>query len=359
MDSDRLHDALTRAGLTAYQADAYLSLLEMGTAPVVDIAERSGVPASQAYDVVRRLEDRGFVETIERDRLHARAREPDEVLDELRGLGSLLSDAAGEIEDRWERPDQSSHRVSVVKRQETVVGRAEEAVAGATVSVEVATTAEQFEGLQPVLEDAADRGVVVRVAVYSPVDGLDVGDSEINEVREATAPGPFIAVVDRRTSFFSPNVHSEEPYGVLLDDEILSFILHWYFLTIAWTPYDQIYCADARKPEYVSIEEFVYETASTWYDGADVELTVIGHDTNTGDRVEVGGQLKQILVLDNTPPPRDPSYEMLGGQVTLVVDDGEELFTVGGWGAQAEDVEAEVIRVEDVRPAMSDSERPA
>lgn len=355
MDTDRLHEALSQAGLTDYQAEVYLSLLELGSAPVVEVAERTSVPASQVYDVVRTLEDRGFVETMERDRLHARAREPVDVLEKLRQTGELLERAADEIEERWERPDPSSHRVSVVKRQETVVESAEEAIAEAEVSVELAATAAQFAELRPTLEAATDRGVVVRVAVYDPPEEYDPEESGITEVRHARTPGPFLAIVDRRQAFFSPNVHSDEPYGVLLGDEILSFIFHWYYLTCVWAPYDPISTATDRRPEYISIEEFVNDVARLWHDGAVVSVTVLGHDTDTGEYCELSGELTHILTDGSEPPAPDPSYETLAGPLRLVVDDGGDLYTVGGWGALDEDVEAEVIRVESVSSASGEA----
>lgn len=47
------------------------------------------------------LEERGFVETIEQEKLHAEPREPIDVLSQLRKRGALLNDAADELEERW------------------------------------------------------------------------------------------------------------------------------------------------------------------------------------------------------------------------------------------------------------------
>jgi sugar-specific transcriptional regulator TrmB len=356
MDTERLRRALEQAGLSEYQAAVYLGVLEAGTAPVVDVADRAGVPTSQVYDVVRTLEDRGFVETIERDRLHARADEPGDVLAELRSTGELLADAADEIEKRWERPDPGDHRVSVVTRQGTGVDTAREAVADAEVSVELGASPEQFAALRPQLEAAAERGVVVHVSINGTVGGSALDQesfegSPITEVRESGSPGAFIAVVDRRQSFLSPNVHSDEEYGIQVGDDLLSFLFHWGFLTCGWVPADTVHVADDESVAYVSVEEFVRNTADLWRNGATVELSVRGRDTSTGQPVEIAGELAYIVTDGGTPPADTPTYDTLGGTVTVFVDTGDGVCAVGGWGAVGEDIEAEVVRVEGVSGA--------
>jgi sugar-specific transcriptional regulator TrmB len=350
METDQLHEALTRAGLTEYQAGVYLAVLDLGEGPVVDVAERTDVPASQVYEVVRSLEDKGFVETIDRDRLHARAVEPAAVMSELRQTGELLSTAADEIEERWERPTPEQHRVSVVKRKATVLDRARDAVADADVGAELAVTAEQFREIRPTLEAAADRGVVLHVAINGPLDGLDdeLDDSGITEVRHSETPGSLLVIVDRHQSFVSPNYHNDEEYGVLVDDQILSFMMHWTFLTCGWVPWETVHAAEDIGATYISVEECVHEVAGAWHDGAAIDVSVTGRDTDVGEPVTVAGELAYVLTGDE-PASRDPRYEHLGGNVTLVVATDGEFVTVGGWGSVYEDVEAQVVRVDGVR----------
>jgi sugar-specific transcriptional regulator TrmB len=355
MDTERLHEALTRAGLTEYQAQAYLALLEIGSGPVVDVAERTDIPGSQVYEVVRSLEDEGFVETIERDQLHARAREPVEIQTELRQTGDLLTDAADAIEDRWESPSPEQHRVSVVKRKATVLERTRDAIADAEVAAELAVTADQFRSIRPTLEAAADRGVVLHVAINGPLDGLDeeIADSGIREIRHSVTPGSLLAIVDRRLSSVSPNYHHDEEYGVLVDDQILSFMLHWTFLTTGWAPCETVHTAGDGET-FISIEGFVQRVADRWHDGAAVDVSITGRDTDSGERVDVEGDIAYISIEGGTPPPRNPRYEHLGGNVTLVVDTGDDYVTVGGWGAIYEDVEAQVVRINAIDDAAVD-----
>jgi len=351
METEQLHEALTRAGLTEYQASVYLAVLDLGEGPVVDVAERTDVPGSQVYEVVRSLEEKGFVETIDRDRLHAQAVEPAEVMAELKQTGELLSSAADEIEERWESPSPDQHRVSVVKRRQTVLDRARAAIENAEVSVELAAAADQFRELRPALEDAARRGVVIHASINGPLEGIDpdgFGDSAITEIRHSPPPGALTATVDRTQTFVSPNYHYDEEFGVLVDDQILSFMAHWTFLTTGWVPWEPFHAVDDVESTYISIQQCVHELAADWHDGAVIEATVVGSDTETGEDVELTGELTYILV-NESPPARNPRYEDLGGNVTLVIGSDGEFHTVGGWGAVFEDVEGQVVRVEDVR----------
>lgn len=48
----------------------------MGVAPAIEVGRESSVPVSQVYDVLRTLESKGYVETIERAKLYVRPRDP-------------------------------------------------------------------------------------------------------------------------------------------------------------------------------------------------------------------------------------------------------------------------------------------
>ncbi|MFC7079338.1 TrmB family transcriptional regulator [Halorussus caseinilyticus] len=88
MDRDVLTQALEYADLTAYQVDAYLTLLEMGVSPAIEIGREGSVPVSQVYDVLRSLESKGYAETIEREKLYVRPCEPDSLIEDLESRGN-------------------------------------------------------------------------------------------------------------------------------------------------------------------------------------------------------------------------------------------------------------------------------
>ncbi len=55
-------ETLRDFGLCKYEAKMYFSLLTIGEAKVIKITRKASVPQSKAYDVLDRLEEKGFVE---------------------------------------------------------------------------------------------------------------------------------------------------------------------------------------------------------------------------------------------------------------------------------------------------------
>ncbi|MCS7132516.1 MAG: hypothetical protein N3F65_01670 [Nitrososphaeria archaeon] len=65
MSGDRgVIEALKKLGLTDYEARAYVAVVELGEAEASEVAMRSGVPRTRIYDVLSRLENRGFIQRI-------------------------------------------------------------------------------------------------------------------------------------------------------------------------------------------------------------------------------------------------------------------------------------------------------
>jgi sugar-specific transcriptional regulator TrmB len=349
MDTEEVRDALERAGLTTYQADAYLTLLDLGVAPAVDVAERSSVPVAQVYKVLDDLEEKGFVETIDREQLHARPSDPVDVLNHLRSYRDVL-DAADEIEERWKEPYEEDHQMSVVKHQSTIYERVRASLSDADHAIELAATVEQARDLLPVLRDAHDDGVIVRLSVYSDSgsttveEALDL-DGTAMEVRDCEIPGPFLAVVDRRHTFFAPNDRSRKPYGVIINDDILSFIFHWYFQTCLWAVQKQVHTARDGPLPYISIEEFIQDFVVLWRDGVDVHVTGHGWDNNENRMRTVSGRVTDIYYTDRRLEDGRPPLEQLAGIATIELDRGDDRYTIGGWGAVFEDMEVYELTV--------------
>jgi sugar-specific transcriptional regulator TrmB len=360
MDADDLQRALTNAGLTQYEAEAYLTLVEYGQLPAVDVSGKSSIPTSQVYDTLRSLEEQGFVETIEGDRLHAEPKNPDEILSELRTRGSLLTDAAEELEDRWEEPEVDEHRVGVVKRPETVFEHVRTQLQEASVTAELAVTLDQLELLLPELEDAAERGVFVRVHLYTEPDlrekaaTLGLANSALN-IRVGTIPGPFLAIIDRHQTYFTPNTRADEDYGVLINDDILSFITHWYFVSCQWHLWEPLFQSGSHWAEFDSLEEFMRDVVPLFDEGAEIHITVRGnHIQNREDCVERGRLVEAFYPNRYTDRENSLSLEDLASYATIFLDNGDEVLAVGSWGAIYEDIEAHRIRIDSIEfPAIS------
>lgn len=63
MLSDKARKAMESLGLTDYEIRVYVSLLNDGTMTAQELSEKSGVPYSKIYEVVGRLEEKGWLDS--------------------------------------------------------------------------------------------------------------------------------------------------------------------------------------------------------------------------------------------------------------------------------------------------------
>jgi len=355
METEELVDTLESAGLSPYQAAAYVATLELGVGSATEIAEASDVPAPRVYDVLDALAERGYVETYEQDTLQARAHSAADVLADLRGRAERLEAAAAEVEERWEQPELDRNRASIVKRFGTVLDRARLFIEEATSQVHLAVTPAHFAELRDALADAHERGVAVDVLVHTAVDGdppdASTFEGACREARHRPLPTPFVALVDRRMACFAHHPDAVDRYGVLVDDEDHTFVFHWYFRTCLWEHAVGVHSARSPEPpiEYVDIRRFVREARPLFESDAAVTVRVVGTEPATGESREftgrvVGARSERGAVTGAWEPE-------VAGQVSVLVETDDGVVTVGGWEAVVEDVEATRIVVEDVTGA--------
>ncbi|MFC7098772.1 TrmB family transcriptional regulator [Halobaculum marinum] len=350
METESLVETLEAAGLSPYQATAYVALLDLGTASATDVAEASGVPAPRIYDVLRSLEELEYIETYEEGSLRARAHSPSGVLDDLRGRASRLEAAAEEVEDRWEQPELEAGGASIVTRFRTVIERAETFIEEATHQILLSTTTANLQRLAPALRAATERGVSVRVSVHTEngesVPAPDLFDDICREARHRPLPAPFVALADRRQASFAHHPDSYDQYGVLVNDRTHTYVFYWYFLTCLWEPWETVYDAagDGLPIEYLDVRHLVRDLRELDWERDPVRLRVEGHDTATGEECTVEGTVVDVRV----PFASDASTGFeLAGQVTVDLDVDGEHVSVGGWGAIVEDVEGTRLTVVD------------
>ncbi|RBI63376.1 TrmB family transcriptional regulator [halophilic archaeon] len=354
MDAETLRETLENTGLTQYEADAYIAVLELGSAPATEIADSCDVPQARIYDVLRNLETEGFVETYQKGSLHARAHEPNEILDELTSYAETVNEAAAEIQERWERPTVENHRVSVLKPLSSIFDRAEEAIASAENEVQLALTPDQFDRLRDGLEAACERDVVVKL-VLTPESEGDVTverrefdfDGVATEVRYRDMPTPFLVLADRMRVCFAPEkpLHPAHEYGVLVNDYSLSRIFDWYFGTALWWYWPTIHSArdDTLPRTYTSIRECIRDV-DRYVDDHEVVVTVYGKERTTDADVELTGRVVDVDYAggDLGSPLLDSFIE----EATIWLETPEETYEVGGWGALFEPIEGRRFVVE-------------
>lgn len=356
MNGKELIETLEDAGLSPYQADAYVTLLELGSASATDIAATSTVPDPRIYDVLRDLAEEGYIDIYEDDSLHARALDPAHALTSLRSRASRLERAAAAIEDRWTRPDVEPHTVQVASRIDTVLTKAIELIGAAQRQVQVGLTPAQFDRFADVLETAHDDGVYVRLCLVPELDEEPTLPSSTDlarccdEARYRDVPSPFVALVDRSRTCFGPHQRSTNEYGVVVTDRSHAFVFNWFFLTCLWEGYETIYDGtDDSQLTYVDLRCCLREITPFVENGAAVEATVWGVETDTRRERTIHGTVTEVQADGALAGPAARILPTVrSGRASLTLETDEGTVTVGGWGAMLEDVEATTVRIDSI-----------
>lgn len=351
MNTETLRETLEDVGLTQYEAKAYIAVLELGSASATEVADASEVPQARVYDVLRNLERQGYVETYEQGSLHARARDPGEVVEELEAYADTVTDAGAELRERWEEPSVENHRVSIVRPVSALYERAHEQIAGAQNELEIAMTPDRFVDFRDDLADAVERGIVVKVALTGVEELPDIDlDGAVTEARLRRLPTPFLLLVDRMSVCFTPEetLHSSQRYGLLINDYSLSRMFDWSFQTAFWEPWPQVYSAreESLPSTYTNVRECIRSIRPSVEAGREVIVSVYGKDRETGDEREVTGRIVEITF---TPGRGEgPALATFTDEAAIALETPDGVVSVGGWGAMFEDVEAHRLVVESV-----------
>ena len=351
MEPTELNAVLEEAGLSPYQADAYVTLLEFGSASASEIASMSGVPQPRIYDVLRTLDDEGYVTVYERDRLYAQATHPSEALSGLKTAIERYEFAIDEIETRYQAPEVREGDVSLVQRFRTVLDHARESIGMANEHIQLAVPADQFTTLQPLLRDAHERGVYVQLSLHLPPDDeLPFDRSEFEgvctEVRRRDLAGPFLLLVDRQRACYATN--SSREYGVLVDDYTTTYVFHWYYLTRLWEVYETIYDGRNERPPYsfVEITDCIRGIEPLLDDGAEIFGRVEGELVRTGRDRTLSGQFVDVEYTGTRTGGTPASLIELAAEATIHFQTEEKRYTIGGRGAEREDIAAKRFTVE-------------
>lgn len=349
METEQFIDVLKQAGLSPYEAQVYVTLLDLGTASATAIADKSEVPGPRVYDILRSLADRGYAETYKQGTLQARAHDPTDVLEDLRARATQFEAAAEEVETRWEQPELKSNKASIVKRFQTVVDRAGQFIRASTNQVHLSATVADIDTLEDSLREAHSQGVAIHLLVHTGVDGdppaAERFEGLCTEARHRRLPAPFVALIDRQKTCFSHHPETIDQYGVLVNDQTHSYVFHWYFMTCLWEHCEIIYSERNTTPpiEYVDIRRLVSDIRPLLEDGVEIAVSIEGHDVETGHPRTFAGTVTRT---EQTPYSGAEIPSRVAGQATLYVDTGETEVSVGGWGAVIEDVEATRIILE-------------
>jgi len=159
-----LINQMQEMGFTAYEAKAYVTLLQNNPATGYEVSAKSEVPRSAIYDVLKRLESVGLVNAV-----HAKPRRyiplpPEKMLSMLqekfdKSLDSLRKgleefDSVTEYSDLWH-----------LQGYENMINKANQMIRSAKTSIFLSTWTSEVSELEQALLDAETRGI--RIVIFS------------------------------------------------------------------------------------------------------------------------------------------------------------------------------------------------
>jgi len=198
MDEEDAVEALTRLGLTTYEARVFVALQQLGTGSASDIAEITAVPRSQVYGAAEDLQSRGLLDVQQTRPTVYRPVSPEEAERRLLSqLESVGQDAFAYLEDvrgNADNDEEQSEAIWTVRGQPNVRDRTIALIGDADERVVYGTPDPDFleEELLATLQAAAEDGIDVTVISDEPAV-LDAVPESIETHRQRTDDQPEVS----------------------------------------------------------------------------------------------------------------------------------------------------------------------
>lgn len=342
-------ELLTRLGLTKREAEVYLAILYKGKASAGDLLETVDVHQPQLYDILSGLSRKGFIQVASgRPKMYV-ANDPISVVEslqiELNRIKKTIGTFLNGIRRAEEAPSVTLTR-SVIGLLSSII----ESIHNSKTEVCGELPIYLLDVLKEHICNAMEKGVNFYLLVFPRVNKELVEYFSSLKQRiflKTTRRGDFvllssdtyIAVYSRRT-FFSkgvPRLHESEVYGYVIKEKDLI----WRLLDIygkSWREAATILRWETSPSSYprtflnfllafVEIEEVLRK-------GFKPKVTVEGKFVENGDSVTIRGTATHTRISERTS--------------TIVVMTDEGTYTVGGFDAEEEDIEAQRITIEEI-----------
>lgn len=168
---NQIIETLKHLGLTEYEARAYVGLVSAGSATAGMLSKTANIPYSRIYDVLSRLESRGWVEIQSGRPSRYRARSPADVLHLLKTekekqLRELTSQVLRELEPLYNQTGEvKKPEIWIIRRWDNIHARALEIVSRAQTSILISLPLlpPKLRELLPFLSTLREKDIEIRV----------------------------------------------------------------------------------------------------------------------------------------------------------------------------------------------------
>ncbi|WP_436927054.1 TrmB family transcriptional regulator [Halosimplex amylolyticum] len=345
VDDQTLRDELNVFGFSDTEIDTYLAVLEHGETTVRTISDEADVTQRAVYNIAERLEDRDLV-TVNG---HAspttiRAFPPEEAIDSLSGR---LESITPTLEDRFNATEPQAPEIQIIKSRETAVKRLREGISEAEHEVLVAVPEHTYADIQPELQAAVDRGVLV----FLLIGGMeDLDDDTLGLHRSAAVVRawseslPFMYAADDEAAMIGHSgvisgTHVDEGAVTVKQDNLAGSIVGLYFGAY-WPAATELHVRDP-EPLPRRFEWFRHAALeAVLHRRAGVELEA---DVTTVEGLEISGRVSQIRQAFVQPSTNDYTLE-----TSLYIETAEGEVSIGGPGSFIEEHEGDTVTLRPV-----------
>lgn len=329
MARDTDFSVLEKFGLTSYEIKLYVTLLQNGPMTATAAAAKSSVPQPRIYDTFRNLAEKGFVEmSLDRRRLY-KAVDPDVIITqkikEISESGAIAKKELKKVLEGGSQDDVPS--LWVFRRSGAFAEHLGQLIDSANTEIVLALRKDVVLQLEPKLEEARSRGVVIAISVYS-VEKNDpnhyTGAFKDAFIR-CTKPGSIeMCLTDQKKGIIRvPRSADSQEYSLLVEESEIAHILGFYFYNSIWQRSDCI-----NTPFH--LKEFAF--SSIWLACEVAQLYL-----NKGNKLKVFFKAIMDGAYVDIEGPVDHVEIQPGIRNTIFVNTGDRVVSVGGRNMVFED----------------------
>jgi len=244
--------------LNLYEVKIWTALLSRGVSTAGELSDIANVPRSRSYDILESLEKKGFIvmkigkpikyiavspeEVVERVKKNMK-KEADESINRLETLKK--TDVISELKNLHKQGVEIIEPTDLsgsLKGRHNLYNHLELTIRGAEKTVTLVTTASgllrKIEGLKPVFEEVAKRGVKIRIACPQTKESIEAAKEldGIAEVRDTKLKARFTIVDGKEIVFMvmdDADVHPTYDVGIWINTPFFSAALEDMF-ELAW-----------------------------------------------------------------------------------------------------------------------------
>ncbi len=241
MLSDKAKRAMEVIGLTSYEIKAYTTLLTEGSLTAQELSTRSGVPYSKIYEVLGKLEEKGWIESDNSRPTKFYPRSPATALESMRmRIENEMKEAEGVIMSELmplynksgikERPE-----IWVLRGLYNIVAKVKEVILASEKELLIALPAVAgsiSKQMQPLLRELKDKGVrIAIIAAESTSEDILKALNRVADVRlkDSMFGGGVISDSKQVILLLASERLSNEPLAILAEHTGLASFAREYF----------------------------------------------------------------------------------------------------------------------------------